>query len=554
MITLGMNERASHQVTDHELVASAYQRWKNESPRHLLGDFAFAIWDPKDQSLFLARDPLGIKPLYYFWNGKKLIFGTRITPFFEDPSVPKRQNETTIADYLLGEFRDHGATFFQEIKQLPPAHSLHLSKEGEIRLRRYWKPDPGRQIHYAFHEDYLEHYREIFLSAMKDRLRSAHPIGFLLSGGLDSTHIMAAAEALRSRSRGYPPFEAATLTESGFWQEEWDALESLKATYGTKIEMIGLSDFQSGFELNLDQGETPHPEGLPIIPPLLERLQSKGCQVCLTGFGASEFFNGSEYGYLEDVFLGLQIPKLMRELKKVSHATNSSVKANLAWLAFEAIREVLPKSLRQWIKSLTFGHSPIRKALLLPCRTESLVVPSSFPSRCRELAYRAIARPSFAFALNQIDEASERYSMEMRHPFLDLRLIEFFLAIPDAVKMKDGYRKMFVQQSLKEMVPGRLRQREGEDLLNTGTRREIFRKFQADRLRTYLSKPNSPIFRYVDHSVILSMISSDIRNFSHYNLFLWRLPVLGHWLQRFFPDSEIQKEVPDERYSSCLST
>src|SRR5437899_3351224 len=133
-------------VTDADLILQAYARWGERCPEHLLGDFAFALWDARRGLLFCARDHFGVKPLYYHHRpGRLFAFASDITRLLVLSDVPRRLNETRVADYLVPLLEDKEITFYEEIVRLPPAHRMTVDREG-IRRQEYWSLDPEREI------------------------------------------------------------------------------------------------------------------------------------------------------------------------------------------------------------------------------------------------------------------------------------------------------------------------------------------------------------------------------------------------------------------------
>src|SRR5881296_3903808 len=137
---------APSDATDAELILAAYERWGEACPEHLLGDFAFAIWDGRTQRLFCARDHFGVKPFYYHHRpGRLFALASEIKGLLVLPDVPRRLNETRVADYLVPLLEDKEITFYEEIVRLPPAHHMTVSRDG-VRIERYWALDPSREI------------------------------------------------------------------------------------------------------------------------------------------------------------------------------------------------------------------------------------------------------------------------------------------------------------------------------------------------------------------------------------------------------------------------
>lgn len=193
---LQLNNCASEKITDSQLILAAYEKWGEQSPEHLLGDFAFAIWDKRQQSVFCARDHLGVKPFYYYYQaGKAFIFASEIKALLCLQQVPRQLNEVRIADYLTLTMEDRAITSYQDILRLPPAHSMVVSQSG-MEIKSYWELDPHREIKMDSNEAYAEKFREIFTEAVRCRLRSAFPIASQLSGGLDSSAVTCVARDL----------------------------------------------------------------------------------------------------------------------------------------------------------------------------------------------------------------------------------------------------------------------------------------------------------------------------------------------------------------------
>src|SRR3989441_814506 len=189
-------------VTDADLILQAYARWGERCPEHLLGDFAFALWDARRGLLFCARDHFGVKPFYYHHRpGRLFAFASEIKGLLVLSDVPRRLNETRVADYLVPLLEDKEITFYEEIVRLPPAHRMVVTREG-VRIDQYWTLDPEREIRMKSDAEYAAAFREIFTEAVRCRLRSAFPVGSMLSGGLDSSSIACVPRELLAEDGG----------------------------------------------------------------------------------------------------------------------------------------------------------------------------------------------------------------------------------------------------------------------------------------------------------------------------------------------------------------
>ena len=190
---------------DGELVLRAYLHWGEDCLRHLLGDFAFAIWDPRHQKLFCARDHLGMKQLVYCHVADKVFaFASEPRAVLAVDDVPRRINEGRIADFLEDylEGVDHSSTFFEGVFRLPPAHCLSVDADG-LRQRRYWELRAGPELRLESDQAYADGLLQVLTQAVASRLRCVGPVGSMLSGGMDSGSVSAiASRLLAQQGRG----------------------------------------------------------------------------------------------------------------------------------------------------------------------------------------------------------------------------------------------------------------------------------------------------------------------------------------------------------------
>ena len=212
------HEDLSSGAEDVELILRAYQVWDENCVEHLLGDFAFAIWDGPRQRLFCARDHLGVKPLFYAYIGQRLIFSNTLGCIRQHPAVSDKLNDLAIADFLLFDVnQDKATTTFADIQRLQPAHTAMWSGSG-LRLQRYWTLPIDEPIYYRRHQDYVDRFRELLRQAVGDRIRT-NRVGIFMSGGLDSTTLAASAHGLLSARSGDSGVRAFTTSNQGFDNE-----------------------------------------------------------------------------------------------------------------------------------------------------------------------------------------------------------------------------------------------------------------------------------------------------------------------------------------------
>lgn len=205
-------------ATDAVVIAAAYRRWGYACLPRLLGDFAFVLWDPTRDRLLLARDPMAMRALYYRVETDRVLVATEIAQLLAVPGVPDDPDERMAAAYLAGCFGSLEWTWYRGIGQVAPGHALAV-EQGRVRSWRFWDAEPDDEIVYPREEEYAEHLRALFVDAVRVRMRGNHPMGVLLSGGIDSGAVASVAgwlhereglaPALRSYSFDYGPLESS---------------------------------------------------------------------------------------------------------------------------------------------------------------------------------------------------------------------------------------------------------------------------------------------------------------------------------------------------------
>lgn len=525
---------------DEEFILKAYQLWGLSFPSCLRGDFAIAIWDSRKKQGLLARDPLGLKPLYYFQDSRKILFSSRIRSLFNDPSVPQKPDSRMLGHYFTGEFLDYESTFFDRIQQVPPAHLLVFKNGSPAEKRRYWSPDTIKPRIYRDKNQYLEEFYALFETSVRGRMADSSATGLLLSGGLDSAQICAMAETLRLGDKSLPPLKSVCLLVEGFLAEEKTAVDRLREHYHSDIEIMDYTAVQKSeslFEFYLDPGEIPHYDPFLVRPPLLENLAARGCKTLLTGYGANEFSNLMEFGYLEDLALSFRLGELSREAKRFAKSIHTSGRQAMQIILLEVMREKAPLFVRRLIRRKRLHDRkwlrPEFRKTISPCPPPRL---RPFGRLAQDEAYHALFEPQIPLALAQMEEAAGRYGMEISHPFLDLPLIEFFLSIPPEIKMEGGYRKNFIQRSLARIMPFPIREEDDERSYIPFPDLQSRKTLEISRLQRYLSDPGNLIYdAYADYAGVQTLLNPAAASL---NIpLLWRLVRLEHWLRAFWGKS-----------------
>lgn len=415
-------------VSDVELILRAYHLWGEDCVKHLLGDFAFAIWDKKQQRLFCARDHFGVKPFYYARVGNSLIFSNTLNCLRIHPDVSDRLNDLAIADFLLfGCNQELDTTALADIQRLPPAYFLTFSAEN-LLTKRYWTLPVDGYIRYKRPEDYVEHFQELMLAAVGDRLRT-NRVAVSMSGGMDSTTIAATAKELRSKQS--QPFEirAFTIVYDKLIPDEERYYSGLAAkALGIPIYYL-VADGYTLFERR-EQPKFWHPEptNVSLLAIVADRFKQVAAysRVLLDGNGGDPvFYSWGAYFHVVHLLKNLQFGCLVTDLVQYvlshGHLPQPGVRSQLKkWLG---IRPPLPPFPR-WI------NPQLSAKLDLPARWENFHRPKPLIHPIRPEAYQQLTASMWPYLFESNDAGVTGFPIEVRYPFFDLRLVNYLLGIP----------------------------------------------------------------------------------------------------------------------------
>jgi len=478
LLALGLRERAST-IGDGQLILSAYLAWDRACVERLLGDFAFAIWDPRRLRLFCARDQLGMRPFtYHYAPGKIFVFASEPRAILVQPRTSYRLNEGRIADFLVGELEgiDKTSTFFTDVYRLPPAHTLTVSPK-ELRIQRYWTLEAGSELRLSSDEDYADAFRHVFTQAVKCRLRSADRIGSMLSGGMDSGSVVAVARTLLAET-GEPPLS----TFSGIGPDpsacpETRSIHAALTMDGLNPHTINLHSLDA-LTPELDEVtwtlDEPFDAHMTLPRSVYLAAHRTGIKVLLDGVGGdSVFVTGGHLAQL--MRSGLWLTAYREALAQQCFWGDGSS----AWREFyqnaRAVfvpdwmrrirrnmthRRALEREIKASIISRDFAHS-----ISVASRLETLEGHSYSVGARGNVAERAklIDHPFLTVGRERYDRVATSLSIEPRDPFLDRRVIAFCLSLPGDQLQTGGWPKIILRRAMAGRVPDAIRWRRGKE-------------------------------------------------------------------------------------------
>ncbi len=473
-------------ASDVKLLLAAYFEWGEACTDHLLGDFAFAIWDTTQRRLLCAVDPLGIKPLHYAHVGSLVCFASDAIQVLYHPAVPDGYNEVEIAAYLASQFEDPERSFFAAVRKLAPGQRL-IAQSSRFRVERYWSPEP-QMIRYSRDEDYSAHFLELFQRSVADRLVAAgNFVGIAMSGGLDSTSV--AALALRAAA---PGVRAYTFAFDRFAEcDERAYSQVMTEELGLAVEPIAAERFwslESQTILPLSP-DTPFTGWRTCHAEILSRMAEGGSRVLLVGHGGDDLLRGSSFAYTERLWRGDL--EAVREVVRHARSRQAPV---LRALYRHFGRPNLPVDLDRLLRSaiLQRPEEALVPAWINPDfarraafaeRQEACRPRRVFTSPARQEVYaNLVGIPWYWRLANWYNRSAAVFNIEVRHPFLDRRLFEYVLAVPGEQLFQLGNYKTLLRRSMAGILPERIRLRQGKTnfipLLDFGLREQALSEIQ----------------------------------------------------------------------------
>ena len=454
---------------DTEVILHLYEEEGENCVRHLNGQWAFAIWDKRKQTLFLSRDRLGIRPVFYTLDHEKFVFASEIKAIFAHPGVDRKLDLNALDEIFTFWCTLPPRTAFEGIRELPPGHSLTLT-DGKVRVERYWQLDFGTADAPAdiAEGEYADQLRELLIDATRIRLRSDVPVGAYLSGGLDST----ITTALIRNFTDTPlktfsvTFEDAEYDESAYQQE---AVRFLHTDH--QDVRCRAADIAEAFPDAIWHTEKPLVRTAPVPLMLLAKLvRQSGYKVVITGEGADELFGGY------DIYKETKIrrfwqaqphssfrPLLLRRL--YPYMQNLQAQPDAYRRAFFHIGEngagPFFSHLPRWemtAKTKSFFAPEVRRSFGA-CDAYARLE-AELPAEYRQWHWFAQAQylesayllPGYILS-SQGDRVAMAHSVEGRFPFLDYRVAEFAAKLPPSLKMKVLNEKYLLKRCAAHMIP-----------------------------------------------------------------------------------------------------
>jgi asparagine synthase (glutamine-hydrolysing) len=534
--------------SDTEVIVHAYEEFGENCVNKLRGMFAFAIWDSNKKKLFLARDRLGIKPLYYGIIDGNLFFGSEIKSILEYEAYKPQINISAIHDYLSYSYIPAPKTIFKDIHKLPPAHIL-LYTNGRISIKEYWhlafpqKENNGKEF-------YIKKTRELLKESVRLRMISDVPIGVYLSGGIDSSAITGLMSQMSDQ-----PVKTFTI---GFNDEEFDESEYARCVsdyFDTEHhEYIVESDAFKLLPKIVKQHDEPFGNATSIIHYLISVQIRKNVKVALSGTGGDEIFAGyPKYLGMRLAEYYCKIPRMIRKnsIEKILYLLPESRKETdyVRWGKLFVNAASLSPPERYYSMVIYFSEKEKHDLYSNGFKDNNFENSFEFVKKMfdsapvndfeRQTFYTEIKSFLPYNILEYTDKTSMAASLETRVPFLDHKLVEFSASVPYSIKLKGCNMKYLLKKAVKDFLPKKILKRKKMGF-TPPTGLWLDRDLK-DLIDEYLSKEVIDQRGYFNYSSVDKLLKQHRSGKKNLGVKIWSLICLEEWQRIYMDDFNLSK-------------
>jgi asparagine synthase (glutamine-hydrolysing) len=547
-------ETAGHRYAtrcDTETILHAYEQYGPDCLERFRGMFAFALWDKRTRKLFAARDRLGKKPFYYYWNGRLFAFASEIKALLRHPAISPRFEQDLLPEYLAFGYTSDDRTLFSGIRKLLPGHLLTLdlaAAQPEPQIRQYWEIPTPAHTEPRSDEEWIRECRSRLEETVRLRLMSDVPLGMFLSGGLDSSAIA----AIMKREFSGPVKTFAV----GYAEQQYSELSyaaNVARSIGTEHHevVVGMEDFFNAVPRLVWHEDEPLTWPSSVSLYFVSRLASSAVKVVLTGEGSDEMFAG--YARYRTYALNARwlqayglVPAPLRRAVRAQVASSSLLNADL----------------RRKLGHTFLGREETLESLYLdnfysalPAAEQSQLF-SSLPSISPYVNFRRYwdARSGLPLLARMLytdqktylvellmkqDQMSMATSIESRVPFLDHQFVEFSTRVPARLKVRGGESKYIVKRAVEDLLPREIvyRRKMG---FPTPIRQWLLDP-RADALYSMLRARDGLLAAYIDSTALDRLLDRHTRGIEDATDRIWRLLNLQVWGDLFLTGKHEQR-------------
>lgn len=533
--------------SDTEVIIHAYEEWGVECLERLNGMFGFAIWNKNNRSLFIARDRLGVKPMYYTWTGKSLVFGSEIKSILKFPGIKKGVDAEALDSYMSFLWTPEPRTLFQNISKLPAGHYLLMQNE-KFSINAYWdvsfQPDNDRTESY-----WIDKTLDLLSRSVKQRLISEVPLGAFLSGGVDSTSIIAlmnrhSSDSVTTYTIGFSEHDRKRDVVQSDVEYARLAAKRLNVDYHEIILNPQVADLLPKLVWHMDE---PVADPAAITTYLICKASREKLTVMLSGVGGDEVFGGyPRFVAMKIADLYNRLPVAMRRtvienIVRTLHASKSPAFRNIKKFVKSAS---LPMR-KRYMGYRTYFTEDEKKSLYSTELQKTLSTLQSDPLKEHHALFDSAAGLDFlsqimyvdmktflpSLNLMYTDKMSMAASVEVREPFLDYQLVEFFARMPSQYKVKGFTRKYVLKKAAERIIPKKIvwRKKAG---FGAPIRSWITGDLK-DMVHDLLSEERIRKRGYFNYAYCRKILDDEFSGKEYNSNHIWQLLTLELWHQQF---------------------
>jgi asparagine synthase (glutamine-hydrolysing) len=507
--------------SDAELALQSYIVWGEECPRHLLGDFTFAVWDPAQRCLFCARDHMGARPFYYARNERFFAFASEQEALAVLPGVSSRPNEERMAYFLFQSFVsfEHSRSWLEDVWILPAASWMTIALNGEVQSKSYWQLEPGEELAFASDEACREAFLGVFGEAVRCRVRSSGHVAAMMSGGLDSAGIAAMVKRLVPGMPGKEFHTYSAISDHPETCVESQCIQDLTADLGDNAHFVSVPSFSGMLSAKdvIDVGwSRAHPCDNSILLPAMMCLAASrnGHRVMLHGV-SGDLTLRAPHRYIAPLLLAGRWRQGWHECRSAScnHTYLRGTSPVLLLLqnvwtayaprAFKVLRRrLLRKDAASLVATSLINRDLAEKFRIVERmgahqRDEALT--STAP---QQEQIRALLPPhGIELGITGYDKVGGRYGVELRDPWADRRVVEFCLRLPLDQRVRDGWTKFVVRTAFGSDLSPRVRDRVGKEHLGWNFANRLMNETHGFVAET-MARSVHPLAGYVDTAAV----------------------------------------------------
>jgi len=534
-------------LSDTESIIHAYEEWKDDCVKELRGMFAFGIWDSKKKKLLLARDRLGVKPVYYIFKNGRLVFASEIKSILQDKNITREVNPKALNNYLTLQYVPATETMFKEINKLLPGYIL-IATIGEIKIKRYWDSKLSEGELGKNEDYYSQRLLELLKESVKLRLISDVPLGAFLSGGIDSGTIVGLMSELMNQP--VKTFSIGFDVRNGKEAEDYNELKYARIIskyFQTEHheEIVSSKDIYQYLPKVVWHCDEPLSDYANIPTYLISQLARRYVTVVLTGEGADELFGGYPR-YLRE--------QLIHWYQKIPHPLR------------KGIIDSLVEKVHGWSKAKKLVESasiPLKMrytpTYIFGAKQKQNLYTEDFKKEIGQIEFIDVFNPYFGDdsqdylnaifyvdiktwlpddLLMKVDKMSMMTSLEAREPYLDHKIVEFCNNIPGNLKIKGMTLKYILKKAVANLLPKEIinRKKHGFTLPI-----KIWFRNELKELSKILVDSVAQKRGYFNIECVHQMLKEHQSGVADHSLRLWTLLTLELWFRIYIDNKDLYK-------------